>query len=333
MTPEEIVAEVAKQPHLIHLIASEVGDQVDRKIQEREGRLLKLLTVITAIIIFIGYSGIRELISAAADKAVDTALEKRVAEFEVSGTIANVQAALLSAETTKKFSNTARDGMIRSIEVLASARDKGAKVSENPAFRTVLEKIVDTMASSNNDILADKIFDLFPDDCLKASGIVETYLQHYGRQGAVGVGDIRLIAAKRFGEFERAASTYKVPETALAHRILIDFQASDGKHVRNIDDAIARLGGLNEVDRSRAWEFWSQYAREQWVTRSTDESKSLKKFVVTFIKSYQKELRPIFSKVDDIIADAESASGTDSKALDEKRKLMDLLKSLDGVKG
>lgn len=139
MTPEEVVAEVAKQPHLIKLIAAEVGDQVDRKIQEREGRLLKLLTVITAIVIFIGYSGIRELIGAAADKAVDSALEKRVAEFEVSGTIANVQAALLSAENTGKFSNTARDGMIRSIEILASARDKGVKVSENPAFSSPMQ--------------------------------------------------------------------------------------------------------------------------------------------------------------------------------------------------
>ena len=321
MKPEEIVAEVAKQPHLIHLIAAEVGDQVDRKIQEREGRLLKLMTVITAIVIFIGYSGIRELISAAADRAVDAALERRVAEFEVSGTIANVQAALLSAENTGKFSNTARDGMIRSIEVLASARDKGVKVSENPAFRTVLEKIVDTMASSNNDILADKIFDLFPDDCLKVSGIVETYLQHYGRQGAIGVGDIKPVAVKRFGEFERAASTYKVPETALAHRVLIDFQANDGKHVKTIDDAIARIGGLNESDRGRAWEFWSQYAREQWVKRSTDESKSLKKLVLAFLKSYQKELRPVFSEVDEVIANADAGNEADGKGVDEKRKL------------
>ncbi len=332
MTPEEVVAEVAKQPHLIKLIAAEVGDQVDRKIQEREGRLLKLLTVITAIVIFIGYSGIRELIGAAADKAVDSALEKRVAEFEVSGTIANVQAALLSAENTGKFSNTARDGMIRSIEILASARDKGVKVSENPAFRTVLEKVVDTMASSNNDILADKIFDLFHDDCLKVSGIVETYLQHYGRQGAIGVGDIRSVAVKRFGEFERAASTFKVPEAALAHRILIDFQASNGKHEKSIDDAIARVAGLSDGDRDRAWMFWSKYAREQWIKRSTDESKALKKLVLAFLKSYQAELRPIFSDVDEVIADVDAGKGSGDKSADEKKKLMDLLKSLDGVK-
>lgn len=230
MTPEEVVAEVAKQPHLIKLIAAEVGDQVDRKSLEREERFLKVLAAILAIIGFIGYAGFNSMVDSAVNSSLqnkmEVAIDKRVADFEVVGVIASVQGLLNVAEQKGSFSNTARDEMIRSIEVLAEARRRGVKVSENPAFKTTLENVVDTMASSNNDILADRIFDLFPDECLKVSGIVQTYLQHYGRQGAVGLGAVRAEAIKRFGQFERAASTFKVPDTALAHRALIEFQAS-----------------------------------------------------------------------------------------------------------
>lgn len=78
--------------------------------------------------------------------------------------------------------------------------------------------------------------------------------------------------------------------------------------------------------------FWSQYAQESWVKRSTGESVSLKKLVVAFLKSYQKELRPIFSDVDEVIADVDAGKGSGDKSADEKKKLMDLLKGLDGVK-
>lgn len=333
MRPDEIVAEVAKQPHLISLISAEVTEQVDRRIQEREGRLLRLLTVITAIVLFIGYAGIKELIDSAAGKAVESELEKRVAEFEVSGTIAGLQSALVAAENSRSFSNTARDGMIKAIEVLSVARKKGVKVSENPAFLPTLEKVVITMASSNNDIFADRIYDLFPDECLTVSGIVEAYLQHYGRQSVSGMGDVRSEALKRFGKFERAATTFKFPETALAHRALIDFQAQGEKREKNSRDVVALIAALDEEDRARAMKFWSDYATEGWLEGSTGESKALRAIVIAFFKAHQDDLKAIYPDIEEHIHAAANGRGDEGARDRAIERLQELLKKQGGVRG
>lgn len=333
MRPEEIVAEVAKQPHLISLISAEVTEQVDRRIQEREGRLLRLLTVITAIVLFVGYAGIKELIESAAGKAVASELEHRAAEFEVSGTLAGLQSALVAAESTGSFTNTAREGMINAIEVLSQARKKGVRVSQNPAFLPTLEQVVTTMAASNNDIYADKIYDLFPDDCLAVAGIVEAYLQHYGRQAVGGVGEVRSEAIKRFGKFERAASTFKFPETALAHRALIDFQAQGERPEKASRDAIARIVALMGSDRARAMNFWDEYSKESWLKKSTGESKALQSLVVAFFKAHKEDLRPAFPDIDERIRAANEGHGGERSGSRELESLQELLKQRDGVRG
>lgn len=223
---------------------------------------------------------------------------------------------------------------MKAIEVLSQAKKRGLRVSENPVFLPTLEQVVTTMAASNNDIHVDKIYDLFPEDCLMASDIVEVYLQHYGRQAIVGIGEVRAEALKRFGKFERAASIFTFPETALAHRALIDFRAQGEKPDRNSRDAIARIAALDKSDKERAMDsFWTQYAQETWVKRSTGESKALRALVIAFFRAHKEDLRPAFPDIDERSEAAGTQRGAEDPGDRSLDRLKELLKQGDGVRG
>lgn len=288
--PSELVAEIAKQPHLLNLISSEVSASLDKRLQERESRLLKVVGGITALVLFVGYAGIREMINSAANNAAETSVGKRAAEFEVPVILATLSTALARAEAKGSFHNTERAEMISSLEHLSEARGKGFDVTKNPSFLAVLEKVIDTMAASHNDLLVDRAYDLFPDECIKTSGIVQTLLPHYGRQAVSGIGNVRIEATKRFGAIERAASTHKIPEYALAHRALIDSQASLGKANSTTEELLRKVGALEKEDMEKAWMFWIEYATERWTTKSTGESQELKRTTISMLTAHKDQL-------------------------------------------
>lgn len=309
----EIVAEIAKQPHLINLLSSEISSHLDKRLQERENRVLKIVGALTAAILFIGYAGIKEMITASSNAAAESAVSKRAGQFEVPIVLATLTTALDRAANRGQFLNTEREEMISSLEALREAREKGFDVTSNPQFLSVLERVIDTMAASNNDLLVDRAYDMFPEKCLETSGIVQTLLQHYGRLAITGTVTLRRDAIKRFDAVERSSSTHKLPEYSLPHRVLIDFFAGGRKPTDDTKEFARRVGELDERDRRRAWTFWTDYANEAWVVETRSDSVFMKNLTRDFIRAHEKLLLEQgfdFSGLEDYEVNTSGSSGT-----------------------
>jgi len=296
MTEEETrnLAELlSNDPQFSALISVQVSDHIDKRVKDREDRLLKILGVITAVIVFLGYSGIKELINSAALSSVNIAFQHRTSELEMPVYLATLATYVAKADNSGKFSNTEREDMIATLEKLSDLRRKGVSIGDGSFFSATLESVVKIMAASDNNYFVDRIFDLYSDDCLKVSSIVQTLLPHYGRQMVVGVGDIQVEAKRRFQLAERAASTHKIDEFSLVHRILYEFKAAGNKKSADTDNAIKLLAPRDDDDKSMAWQFLNDYANESWVKRPIGESKVLGDIARKFLQVYGPELDAI----------------------------------------
>jgi len=290
LNEKSVAAILSDDPSFAAAVSTLVTDQIDKKIKDREDRLLRILGAIAALVVFFGYSGIKELIGSAALSAVQSAFEKRTSELEAPVYMATLATYVAKAENSGRFSNTERSDMMSALERLADLRKKGVDLGDSSFFSSTLEAVIDTMAASDNDYYVDRIFDLYTDDCLKVSSIVQTLSQHYGRQMLSGVGDIRVEAKRRFQLSERAASTHKITGFTLIHRALFDFKEAGGRRNKGSDEAVALLISLKGDSKDMAWKFLREYQSESWVKQSSGESRALKFVASAFAKEYSKEL-------------------------------------------
>lgn len=256
----DIVANIARHPHLVTLISKEVSDEVDSKIRDRENRQLKFIAAITTMILFIGFGGITAGINLATRNAVEKAVSQRSLEFQPAILQATVSTILAKAEIKESFTNADRDQIMSSFERLAEMQKQGVFKTNSAEFSPLLERAIDVLASSNNNSLVNRLFDLYESDCLNSQGIVTTLALHYGQLSISGSKEIRDSALERFQRIEETAETHKLFPVVIAHRLLIEAQASKSLPSVESVSLIKQVAILNDADKEIVWKLWQRYA-------------------------------------------------------------------------
>jgi len=241
------MSEAAEQSNTLIL---QVIEQVEKRIQDRENKRFRILYGMIALISFIGIGVFSQLIELYATRAVEQRLESSRLELESAKSYAQLTALATKLDLSDSFTVTDRDTVMQLLAMAAPNK----KLRTEPAFKSLLEKIIDSFAVSDNDIFVSRIFDMYEHECLDSAGIAQTLQLHYARRllSAIDLkSEIFLRDIKRFQNVADAAETFGNKGTTAALRSLVTFQLADEKMTNELTKAMSSYSALTEREKER----------------------------------------------------------------------------------
>lgn len=215
----------------------QVIEQVEKRTENRETKRFRTLYVIFALVSFIGIGVISQIIELYTTRAVDQRLEQATLELESAKLFTQLLALATKLDLSPSFSHTDRDATVRLLEIAVSNK----KLRAEPAFDSVLEKVIDSFAAADNHNSVSRIFDLYEVECLRISGVTETLMQHYAMRilASTDVTSESFIKDhKRFQLLtDASASTLKGTSAALSS--LAAFKLAGSKPTPQVRDLMA----------------------------------------------------------------------------------------------
>lgn len=271
----------------------QVIEQVEKRASDRETKRFRALYAMVALVSFVGIGVVSQLIELYASRAVDQRLEQTRTEFESAKIYSQLQTISIKLDLSDSFSNADRDTVMRLLEISAS----NAKLRSEPAFASVLEKIVDSFAASDNGVFVSRILDLYDVECLRSAGITDTLVQHYAKRilGSAEVdGDPFSRDYKRFRQLAESAETFRMKGPAAALRSLVAFRLASSKATPELTVVMESYGALSERDKTRFMSFIRQFSNpHELAKRPGPEDMRISEITKAFRVAYAQQLRRI----------------------------------------
>jgi hypothetical protein len=111
-----------------------------------------------------------------ATKAIESKLSKAQEELDSAKIFAQLLTLATTLDISKSYTNTDRDTALTLLE-----QAQGKNFRSEPAFTSLLEKIIDSFAASNNHMQLLKLVKMYEKESLNSPGIATTLVQHFGR--------------------------------------------------------------------------------------------------------------------------------------------------------
>jgi hypothetical protein len=268
----------------------QVIEQVEKRTAERETKRFRTLYAMFALVSFVGIGVISQLIELYAAHAVDQRLEQTRLELESAKIFTQLLALATKLDLSDSYSMTDRDSTARLLEIAAPNK----KLRAEPAFGSLLEKVIDSFAAAGNDTFVARIFDLYEAECLQIPGITETLMQHYAKRllSSPGVtSDIFIKDHKRFELLIDAADTFKMKATTGALRSLVAFRMADEKPTPEIRSVLSSYSSFSEGDKRRLIEMIDYFSDpEKLARRLTPENTRTSIVTRAFQAAYSSDL-------------------------------------------
>lgn len=274
----------------------EIVEEVEKRTSERETRRFRLLYVLVGLVSFIGVGVLTQLVDFYATKAVEQRLENAKKEYESAKVFAQLLSLATKLDVSDSFSNTDREAIMR---LLGTAKDNKQLRSE-PAFDALFEKIIDSFSASDNASYVSKIYDDFTVECLRIPGVVQTLIQHYGRQLA-GLEDIHSDSAKReirrFEEIYAVSNDMKLQGAGAFMSSLLKFRLADSKQSTDLRKLLSSYRELPSEQAKQFARFMKQFADPMRLAkRKTPTNVRIAELTQSFVKTYADELAPILQR-------------------------------------
>lgn len=239
---------MSEQPGQSEVLMLQVIEQVEKRILDRETKRFRLLYGLVALVSFIGIGVISQLIELYATRAVEQRLESSRLELDSARTYTQLLALATKLDLSNSFTKADRDSTMRLLEMAAPNK----KLRSEPAFESLLEKILDSFAAASSDIFVSRIYDIYEHECLASDGITEALAQHYARRilGATDrLSETFSSDVKRFDRVVDAVDTFGNKGLVAGLRSLVMFQRNGGKRTTELDFAVASYSALDSSDR------------------------------------------------------------------------------------
>lgn len=274
------------------LLISRVTDSVEAKIAGQESRRFRTLYVIIGLVSFVGIGVVAQLVDFYATKAVETKLHEATQELNSAKTFAQLMSLATKLDLSDSFTHTDRDTVITLLE---SAKDN-PKLRSEPAFESLLEKIVDSFSASDNPMHVSKIVDMYNDECFLNPGIALTLLIHYGRSYLANTDINSKIAKDDYDKLSKAINALSGERKGItsAFAVLSEFKKNGEKGNEAIKSILDSLESLSDEDKKHfVLAIEESSDPSQMAKRPTPEILRVAKVTNGFINVYKKELSTI----------------------------------------
>jgi len=273
------------------VVILQVIEQVERRASERETKRFRSLYALVALVSFVGIGVISQLIELYATRAVDQRLEQTRVEFESAKIFTQLLSLATKLDLSDSFSNTDRDAVMRLLEM--SVPNK--KLRSEPAFESLLEKIIDSFAASENPVYVSRVFDMYESECLRVAGITDTLIQHYAKRLIQSTdpqaGEVFVKDYKRFQVLVESAESFKLQGTAAALRSLVAFRMAGSKPTPELTSAMDSYTRFNERERSRFMSFIVQFSDpKRLAKRPRPDEQRISATTLAFASTYPNQI-------------------------------------------
>lgn len=229
------------------LLVSRITDIVETKIASHESRRFRNLYIVISFVSFIGVGVITQLVDFYATKAVESKLHEAKEELDSAKTFAQLLALATKLDLSDSFTHNDRDTIV----VLLEKAKNNSKLRSEPAFVSLLEKIIDSFYQSDNSIQVLKVSSMFSEECLSNPGIATTLLQFFGRT-YLSETDVDSKHANEIYDYLRqyilALSTnFKGATTAFS--ILAEFKKNKEIVIESTKSTLKSLNSLNQEQK------------------------------------------------------------------------------------
>lgn len=222
--------DVLENEQIFQLFVSHISHRVDEITQSRQTRFFQRFSIISGVLfaLLAGAAAVyfETIVEARSEAAVRDKLQA-----EISSAVEAVKSEALyfrflnlanSISASTSFSINERDAVLDLLESIANIES----LSERPEFPDLLEKTLDALTSAGVTTQVERIDSLFRGEILKNSGIIQTFVLHFGRrllESRDPPNDWSQSDLDRLGVYIDAARSRNYPEFALPYELMIDF--------------------------------------------------------------------------------------------------------------
>lgn len=274
---------------LEELLESRITENVERKITEDESRRLRNFYIIVGFISFIGIGVISQLVDFYATKAVESKLGEATEELDSAKIFAQLLALATTLDLSSSFTHTDRDTIVALLE---KAQNKSLR--SEPAFTSLLEKIIDSIAASNNPLHLLKIVSMYQEECQRTAGIAQTLLQHFGRAYLAEIDPDSTFPVDNYSNLKRyifALQGTGANGAAAAFSILADYKKNEEIARDSIRVSLASMIMLDQDQKEtfkKVIRTLSDPAR--MAQRPTPETIRIAQFTSNFVNTFKDDL-------------------------------------------
>ena len=255
VTPDSILSVELKGEHLLKTIVSEAVAEVDARIEARESKRWTYIGAgVTALIAIIGFFGIRDVrrrvsMDVRDELRTGTMLRGLIEESVKENVTEDIEAQLkkigdefyfyqfsnlassLKYGGRSGFTNKERDAAMQAIRQLSVRED----IIKRDEFAVALETIIDKFAAADLNYQLDEIDDLIPNVISDVSGIIQTYMMHYGMR-VLGDIDVTDDLIRRFKRFTENCKRQRIYELAIPYLMVYEY-SNESENTQDILDA------------------------------------------------------------------------------------------------
>lgn len=172
MTMKDEGAQISEARELL-LVA-----RIEEHIAERESRRFRTLYTLIGLVSFIGIGVLTQLVDFYSSKSVDIKIKSASDQLMIAKSLSQLLSLSLKLDLSDSFSNTDRDTIMT---LLLDQRDT-QQLRREPAFLSLLEKILESFSASGNNLHVRQIFAEYRRECLLSPNTTIVLLQHFGRE-------------------------------------------------------------------------------------------------------------------------------------------------------
>ncbi|MGE4278453.1 MAG: hypothetical protein AB7G62_02620 [Magnetospirillum sp.] len=272
------------------IMVAKVAAEVEKSIFEQEAKKSRNLYIVFGFISFIGFGVISQLVDFYATKAVESKLATTIDKIESVKIPFSLQALAMKLDFSDSFTNS---DMSAIMTLLTAAKDNGS-IRSDISFPSLLEKIVDAFALSNNSDQLDRVFDMYRDVCLMNTGISVTLLQHYGRNylSSVNVNSASSVDTyDRFNSVIRSITGGKARGAVWAFSLIVEYKRNGETKNDAITKSISDMSALNDDERDGFRKVLSSLSDPNKLgKKSTPEITNIVRVTSKFMFDYKNEL-------------------------------------------
>ncbi|KNC67857.1 hypothetical protein [Pseudoalteromonas ardens] len=272
--------------------ASEI---IESKISERESKRFRNMYLVVGFVSFIGIGVITQLVDFYATKAVDSKLSEARQELESAKIFSQLLALATKLDLSDSFTHTDRDTVI----TLLKLAQNNQQLSSEPAFISLLEKILDSLSSSNNSMHVSNIFTMYEDECLSTPGITITLVQHFGREYLASVDVTNELSKNTLENLNKninALMSQGAEGLAYAFQVLSQFKMGNRKPDNNLISIIKSLEALETEKKERFFTVLYMMSDPTKMARSlTPELIRVSELTKGFLEAYGPQLNAVLA--------------------------------------
>lgn len=292
--------DVVENEQIFQLFVSHISHRVDEITQSRQTRFFQRFSIISGVL-FAFLAGAAAVYFETIVQARSEAAVREKLRAEVSSAVEAVKSEALyfrfvnlanSISERTSFSKNERDAVSDLLESIANIES----LSERTEFPDLLEKTLDALTSAGVVTEVERIDSLFRDKILKNSGIIQTFVLHFGRillESRDPPQDWRNGDLERLEVYLRAARSENLPEMALPYELLIDFVKAGMIRTEYGEAAFMEVDDLNSEEKETFFRLVDAYSDPEKLTSQVPPPASLvrlSKIAQKFIDVYSLEL-------------------------------------------